>query len=63
MPDNDWQIPLQSLPRVFGTRLETIPAKVPYVFRAHRNESLFLEKPAGRFIEAGRWVLFGRVAV
>jgi tetratricopeptide (TPR) repeat protein len=27
----DYQIPLLSLPRVFGTRLESIPARVPYL--------------------------------
>jgi tetratricopeptide (TPR) repeat protein len=27
----DWQCPLLSLPRVFGTTLETIPSRVPYL--------------------------------
>jgi hypothetical protein len=31
LPPFDWQIPLQSLPGVFGTKLETIPAAVPYI--------------------------------
>ena len=30
-PDTDLQCPLMSLPFVFGTRLETLPARVPYV--------------------------------
>jgi tetratricopeptide (TPR) repeat protein len=32
LPDFDVQAPLLSLPGIFGTRLETIPANVPYVF-------------------------------
>jgi tetratricopeptide (TPR) repeat protein len=32
LPDFDFQCPLMSLPLAFGTRLNTIPAKVPYVF-------------------------------
>lgn len=28
----DWHIRLLSLPRVFGTRIDSIPAKVPYLF-------------------------------
>ncbi|WP_287524171.1 tetratricopeptide repeat protein [Okeania sp. SIO2C2] len=31
LPDFDLQIPLLSLPRVFGTTPETIPAKIPYL--------------------------------
>ncbi|NET28231.1 tetratricopeptide repeat protein [Okeania sp. SIO1I7] len=31
LPDFDLQIPLMSLPRIFGTTLETIPAKIPYL--------------------------------
>ncbi len=31
LPDFDVQCPLLSLPLVFGTRLETIPAAVPYL--------------------------------
>lgn len=30
-PAFDWQIPLQSLPGVFGTNLQNIPAMVPYI--------------------------------
>ena len=30
-PDADFQCPLMSLPHVFGTRLESLPARVPYV--------------------------------
>jgi len=28
--DYDWQVPMLSLPHLFGTRLETIPAAIPY---------------------------------
>ncbi|NER04306.1 MAG: tetratricopeptide repeat protein, partial [Okeania sp. SIO3C4] len=31
LPDFDIQIPLMSLPRIFGTTLETIPAEIPYL--------------------------------
>ena len=30
-PECDWQCPLMSLPLAFGTRLDTIPARVPYL--------------------------------
>jgi tetratricopeptide (TPR) repeat protein len=32
VPEVDWQCPLLSLPLVLGTELNTIPAKVPYVY-------------------------------
>ncbi|MDY7007566.1 MAG: tetratricopeptide repeat protein, partial [Cyanobacteriota bacterium] len=32
LPDFDLQIPLMSLPRIFRTTLETIPAEIPYLF-------------------------------
>ncbi|WP_293057088.1 tetratricopeptide repeat protein, partial [Okeania sp. SIO2B3] len=32
LPDFDLQIPLMSLPRIFGTTRETIPAEIPYLF-------------------------------
>ena len=31
-PAADYQIPLMSLPRVFSTRVETIPADIPYLY-------------------------------
>lgn len=31
LPDHDVQVPLLSLPYLTGTRMETIPAKVPYI--------------------------------
>ena len=31
LPPFDWQIPLMSLPLAFGTTLQTIPARVPYL--------------------------------
>lgn len=31
LPDFDWQCPLMSLPHAFGTRLDTIPADIPYL--------------------------------
>src|SRR4051812_41702802 len=32
LPEFDFQVPLLSLPGIFGTRLETIPAEAPYLF-------------------------------
>jgi hypothetical protein len=32
LPEFDAQVPLLSLPRIFDTRLETIPADIPYLF-------------------------------
>jgi tetratricopeptide (TPR) repeat protein len=32
LPAFDFHVPLLSLPEIFGTRLETIPAEVPYLF-------------------------------
>lgn len=34
LPAVDWHCPLLSLPRAFGTRLDTIPARVPYLAAA-----------------------------
>ncbi len=34
LPSFDYQVPLMSLPRIFKTRLETIPAQVPYLYAA-----------------------------
>ncbi|WP_019503035.1 tetratricopeptide repeat protein [Pseudanabaena sp. PCC 6802] len=31
LPATDWRIPLMSLPRLFGTTLESIPKRVPYI--------------------------------
>jgi len=31
-PDSDYHVPLLSLPRVFGTTLQSVPAEVPYLF-------------------------------
>jgi ADP-heptose:LPS heptosyltransferase len=31
LPEFDWQCPLLSLPLAFGTEMNTIPAKIPYV--------------------------------
>jgi tetratricopeptide (TPR) repeat protein len=31
LPHYDWQVPLQSLPLALGTKLETIPVRIPYL--------------------------------
>jgi tetratricopeptide (TPR) repeat protein len=43
LPPFDWQCPLMSLPLAFGTRVETIPATVPYL----RVPAAAVEKAAG----------------
>ena len=32
LPEFTWQCPLPSLPLAFGTEMNTIPARVPYVY-------------------------------
>jgi hypothetical protein len=32
LPEVDWQCPLMSLPRAFGTDLGTIPSEIPYIY-------------------------------
>jgi tetratricopeptide (TPR) repeat protein len=44
LPKFDFQVPLLSLPLVFGTRLETIPAEVPYVFSDEKLVGQWHEK-------------------
>jgi hypothetical protein len=39
VPDYDYHVPLMSLPRIFGTSLETIPNQVPYLFTEPAKEA------------------------
>lgn len=52
LPDFEYYCPIMSLPRAFGTRLETIPAKVPYLFAEPQKQQRMLtrlgEKTASR---------------
>lgn len=42
-PEHDCHAPLMSLPRIFGTTLETIPATVPYVSADRRSAARWRE--------------------
>ncbi|MGD9720318.1 MAG: tetratricopeptide repeat protein [Pirellulales bacterium] len=46
VPACDVQIPLLSLPRVFGTTLETIPAAVPYLYAPEHLVNVWRERLA-----------------
>ena len=53
VPEVDYQISLVSLPRAFGTRLDTIPADVPYL-RANENDvARFRARFAGEKLSIG----------
>jgi tetratricopeptide (TPR) repeat protein len=60
LPDCDYQIPLLSLPRVFETRLDTIPAATPYMHadpgevRQWAGRLSHLRRPRIGLIWAGR---------
>jgi tetratricopeptide (TPR) repeat protein len=60
LPPFELQLPLMSAPRVFQTRLETIPADIPYLFPepdlvAHWKKELEQRIPAGRLRVALAW--------
>lgn len=46
LPDFDVHIPVQSLPYLFGTTLDTVPAKVPYLYPASKSVRVWAEKLA-----------------
>jgi tetratricopeptide (TPR) repeat protein len=47
LPDFDLHCPLMSLPRVFGTKLETIPATVPYLSAETTRVAAWRQRVAG----------------
>jgi len=55
LPDFDLHLPLLSLPGVFGTTLETIPANVPYVCASPERVRAWRAKlaPDGRSLKVG----------
>ncbi|MGR0188454.1 tetratricopeptide repeat protein [Azospirillum aestuarii] len=53
LPAFDWQCPLLSLPRAFGTRLETIPAAVPYLTADPARAAAWRERLAGDGLKVG----------
>ena len=42
MPDFDFHAPIVSLPHIFGTVLDTIPAKIPYLYPDKKSDFAFL---------------------
>jgi|HubBroStandDraft_1064217.scaffolds.fasta_scaffold00033_16 tetratricopeptide (TPR) repeat protein len=60
LPACDYHSPLMSLPRVFGTRLESIPAEIPYLRcdpekrRVWSDRLAFLPRPRVGLVWAGR---------
>jgi tetratricopeptide (TPR) repeat protein len=47
LPATDFQVPLMSLARLFGTRLETIPAETPYLRPDLRDVRAWADRLAG----------------
>lgn len=46
LPHIDFNIPLMSLPKVFGTTLDTIPSLSPYIFPDYKKRSCWAQKLA-----------------
>jgi Flp pilus assembly protein TadD len=54
LPAYDWHCPMTSLPRVFGTTVETIPAEVPYLVADPALVALWAARlPRGRRLRVG----------
>ncbi|TWA87427.1 Flp pilus assembly protein TadD [Azospirillum brasilense] len=53
LPAFDWQCPLLSLPRAFATRLETIPAAVPYLTADPARVAAWRERLAAEGLTVG----------
>lgn len=47
LPRFDYQVPLLSLPRIFGTRPDTIPTDIPYIFADPQRAETWKQKTAG----------------
>lgn len=60
LPETDFQVPLMSLARLFGTRLETIPAETPYLradptdLRTWADRLAGLKRPLVALVWAGQ---------
>jgi hypothetical protein len=56
LPDLDFQCPIMSLPRAFGTTLDTVPARFPYLFPPPDGQwRLPLPAPSGRLRVGIAW--------
>ncbi|UKJ75896.1 tetratricopeptide repeat protein [Azospirillum brasilense] len=53
LPAFDWQCPLLSLPRAFATRLESVPAAVPYLTADPARAATWRERLAGDGLTVG----------
>lgn len=47
LPKFDYQVPMLSLPRIFGTRLDSIPAEIPYIFADPERSEAWRQKTSG----------------
>ncbi|MBC6479947.1 MAG: tetratricopeptide repeat protein [Hormoscilla sp. GM7CHS1pb] len=50
LPAFDLQVPLMSLPRILGTTIETIPARIPYLYAEEKDAAVpgALPRPSGQ---------------
>jgi ADP-heptose:LPS heptosyltransferase len=53
LPEVDWQCPLLSLPRAFGTELNSIPAQIPYVHPDAAQVEAWGKRLAGNSLRIG----------
>ncbi|MCB2170953.1 MAG: tetratricopeptide repeat-containing glycosyltransferase family protein [Deltaproteobacteria bacterium] len=53
IPGYDFHIPLMSLPGIFGTTLETIPAQIPYLQADQQKARFWQKKMGGEGLRAG----------
>jgi tetratricopeptide (TPR) repeat protein len=55
IPPSDFHVPMLSQPRLFGTRSESIPAEVPYLYAAASRREFWKRRIArgGRFFRVG----------
>lgn len=53
LPQFDWQCPLLSLPRIFATGLDTIPAQTPYVFADPTQATIWRERMGTKSLRVG----------
>jgi len=55
LPTLDYQCPIMSLPRAFGTTLDTVPTSFPYLFPPPAAKRLPLPSPPGRLRVGIAW--------
>jgi len=53
LPGFDWQCPLLSLPMIFGTGLDTVPAQIPYIFADPVQAAAWKQRLRGKPLRIG----------